>query len=100
MIEEKPMVAFTGISQSKSFDMVQAAEIAQGSGPMVQQGLGGTSAKNMSKVVHDRPISRNKVNNHEGRCESAMMKEDGDTDWRRPLIEYLQAPNSITSKKT
>jgi hypothetical protein len=77
MIEENPMVTFTGISQSESVDMVQAAKTAQGSGPMVQQGLGGTSAKNMSKVVHDRPISRNKVNNHERRCESAMMKEDG-----------------------
>jgi hypothetical protein len=41
MIEENPMVTFTGISQSESVDMVQAAKTAQGSGPMVQQGLGG-----------------------------------------------------------
>jgi hypothetical protein len=41
MIEEKPMVAFTSISQSELVDMIKAVEMAQGSGTMVQQGLGG-----------------------------------------------------------
>jgi hypothetical protein len=40
MIEEKSMVALTDISQSKSVDMIKVVEMAQGSGPMVQQGLG------------------------------------------------------------
>jgi hypothetical protein len=54
------MVRLTGISQDKSVNIVQSTENINMSGLVMQQdsGGGGTSAGDMSGMVHDRPISQ------------------------------------------
>jgi hypothetical protein len=93
------MVALSGICLGELVDIVQAVEKINGSGPMVPQDSGGISAGDVSGVVHDRPISQNEEKSHAEGRESAVVKERDDTYWRRPLVEYLHAPDNTTSQK-
>jgi hypothetical protein len=44
-------------------------------------------------------IPSDEEDSHAKMCGSAIAKENIGADWRQPLVKYLQAPDSTTSKK-